>query len=80
MNFVNKFIGDDGLIKDAAGYHKALSVAMNPSKFAEFFYEQGKSDGVEDISRKSKNINMDSRRVPETANKDGVQIKSARRV
>ena len=26
MNFVNKFIGDDGLIKDAAGYHKALSV------------------------------------------------------
>ena len=33
MNFVNKFIGDDGLIKDAAGYHKALSVAMNPSKF-----------------------------------------------
>ena len=76
MNFVNKFIGDDGLIKDAAGYHKALSVAMNPSKFAEFFYEQGKSDGVEDISRKSKNINMDSRRVPETANKDGVQIRS----
>ena len=76
MNFVNKFIGDDGLIKDAAGYHKALSVAMNPSKFAQFFYEQGKSDGVEDISRKSKNINMDTRRVPETVKKDGVQIRS----
>ena len=47
MNFINKFMGDDGLIQDAAGYHKALSVAMNPSKFAQFFYEQGKADGVE---------------------------------
>ena len=76
MNFINKFIGDDGLMSDATGYHQALSVAMNPSKFAQFFYEQGKSDGVEDISRKSKNINMDSRRVPETSKKDGVQIRS----
>jgi hypothetical protein len=55
-------MGDDGLIQDAAGYHKALSVAMNPSKFAQF--------------RKSKNINMDSRKVPETSRKDGMQIRS----
>lgn len=76
MNFINKFMGDDGLIQDAAGYHKALSVAMNPSKFAQFFYEQGKADGVENISRKSKNINMDSRKVPETSRKDGMQIRN----
>ena len=33
----------EGLMYDAKGYHKALSVAMNPEKFAQFFYEQGVS-------------------------------------
>ena len=28
------------------------------------------------ISRKSKNINMDSRKVPETSRKDGMQIRN----
>jgi hypothetical protein len=30
MNFVNKYLDDNGLMNDAAGYHKALAVAMNP--------------------------------------------------
>ena len=41
---------------DAAGYHRALSIAMNPDKFAKFFYEQGKSEAVEDVLRKQKNV------------------------
>jgi hypothetical protein len=40
-NFINKFLDEQGLIKDAVGYHRSLSVAMNPEKFAKFFYEQG---------------------------------------
>ena len=35
MNFVNKFLDDKGLLKDAEGYHKALAMAMNPEKFAQ---------------------------------------------
>jgi hypothetical protein len=37
-------LNEDGLIEDAVGYHKALAVAMNPEKFAKFFYEQGKAE------------------------------------
>jgi len=75
-NWVNKFMDDNGLIKDAAGYHKALSVAMNPEKFAQFFYEQGVAAAVDDVTRKSKNINMDVRRSPQLSTKDSLKIRS----
>ena len=42
MNFVNKFVDDKGLLNDPEGYHRSLAIAMNPDKFAQFFYEQGK--------------------------------------
>ena len=76
MNFINKYLDDKGLVSDAAGYHRALSIAMNPDKFAKFFYEQGKSEATEDVIRKTKNINMSERRAPEVTNKGGFQVKS----
>tara|TARA_R110002020_G_scaffold7161_7_gene30339 strand:+ start:5146 stop:6231 length:1086 start_codon:yes stop_codon:yes gene_type:complete len=76
LNFVNKYTDDNHFVTDAEGYHRALSVAMNPDKFAKFFYEQGKSDAVDDVSRKSKNIDMDMRRAPETTTKGGFKVKS----
>ncbi len=76
MNFINKYLDDKGLVSDAAGYHRALSIAMNPDKFAKFFYEQGKSEATEDVIRKTKNINMRERRAPEVTNKGGFQVKS----
>ena len=76
MNFVQKFIGEDGAINDAVGYHRALAIAMNPEKFAKFFYEQGKSQATEDVMRKTKNINMSERKTPEVATKGGMQIRA----
>ena len=76
MNFVNKYLDESGLIKDAKGYHRALAIAMNPDRFAQFFYEQGKSNATEDVMRKTKNINMSERRVPESTQKGGMQFKS----
>ena len=76
---VDEFLSEtdnNHFVTDAEGYHRALSVAMNPDKFAKFFYEQGKSDAVDDVSRKSKNIDMDMRRAPETTTKGGFQVKS----
>ena len=64
-NFISRYLDDQGVITDAAGYHKALSAAMNPDKMAEFFYEKGKADAVGDVSRQSKNINMDVRSTPQ---------------
>jgi len=75
-NFIGKFLNEDGLIEDAVGYHKALSIAMNPDKFAKFFYEQGKAEATDDVMRKTKNINMSERKAPEVTSKGGVQIKS----
>jgi len=76
MNFVNKYLDENGLMKDAAGYHKALAVAMNPEKFAQYFYEQGKANATEDVMRKTKNINMTTRNTPEVSSKSGTQFKS----
>tara|TARA_R110000772_G_scaffold50499_1_gene116026 strand:+ start:239 stop:1372 length:1134 start_codon:yes stop_codon:yes gene_type:complete len=74
-NFINKFTDKDGLIEDVSGYHRSIAVAMNPEKFAQFFYEQGVSNAVENVSRKSKNINMDVRQAPQTVTKDGMKIR-----
>jgi hypothetical protein len=76
QNFIGKFLNEDGLIEDAVGYHRALSIAMNPEKFAKFFYEQGKAEATDDVMRKTKNINMSERKTPEVTSKGGVQIKS----
>ena len=64
-NFISKYLDDQGVITDATGYHKALSAALNPDKMAEFFYEKGKADAVGNVSRQSKNINMDVRATPQ---------------
>ena len=76
FNFISKYIGEDGLLKDAAGYHRALSVAMNPEKFAKFFYEQGQAAAVDGMAKRSKNIDMDTRRAPEITKKGGMQVRS----
>jgi hypothetical protein len=75
-NFINKYLDESGMIKDAAGYHRALAVAMNPERFAKFFYEQGMSAATEDVNRKIKNINMSERQAPQSTVKDGFQVKS----
>jgi len=76
QSFISKFLNDDGLIEDAVGYHKALSIAMNPEKFAQYFYSQGKAEATDDVMRKTKNINMSERKTPEITSKGGMQIKS----
>lgn len=75
-NFINKFLDENGLMKDATGYHRSLAVAMNPEKFAKFFYEQGQADATEATVKGIKNINMSERRSPENAKPiDGIQVK-----
>jgi len=74
-NFIAKYLDDNGMLKDSVGYHKALAVAMNPEKFAKFFYEQGKADATDDVTRKIKNIQMSERVAPQTTAKEGVQIR-----
>tara|TARA_Y100000114_G_scaffold146577_1_gene157416 strand:+ start:1672 stop:2817 length:1146 start_codon:yes stop_codon:yes gene_type:complete len=67
---------ETGLIKDASGYHRAISVARNPERFAKFFYEQGKADATEDVTKKIKNVNMTTRSAPQVVKKDGMTIRA----
>jgi len=76
QNWVNKFTDDKGFIKDAKGYHRSLAMAMNPNKFAQFFYEQGVANTVDDVAKKSKNIDMEVRQTNTSYNKDGLKIRS----
>ena len=76
MNFYNKYLDESGLLKDAAGYHRALSMAIHPDKFAQFFYEQGKSAAVDDVMRKQKNVSMTTRNTPEVGVKGGMKIRA----
>lgn len=76
-NFINKFLDENGLMKDAVGYHRSLAMAMHPEKFAKFFYEQGLADATEGTMKNIKNINMSERRMPEVAKpQDGFQVKA----
>ena len=59
--FVQRFLNEDGSIKDHEGYHKAMYAARNADTIAKHFYEQGKTDGVKEVVNKSKNINASSR-------------------
>lgn len=74
--WLNKYLDDNGLVKDAAGYHRSLAAAMNPEKLAKFFYELGQSDAVDDVMRKTKNINMSERPAPQSSTKGGLKIRA----
>jgi len=75
MNFINKYLDESGMMSDASGYHRALAIAMNPDKFAKFFYEQGQANATEDVTKKIKNVNMSERKAPEATVKGGMQIR-----
>ena len=74
-NFVNKFVGEDNTIQDAAGYHKGLFTAMNSDAIAQHFYEQGKADGVKESNAKVKNVNTSGRQTHGETHTGGVKYK-----
>ena len=75
-NFISKYLDDNGMIKDASAYHKALSAAMNPDRLAQYFYEKGQSDATKDYSKESKNIDMSVRSTPQQHSVSGLKVKA----
>lgn len=74
-NFVDKFVGKNGEMKDAKGYHKSLFTAMNADAVAQHFYEQGKADAIKDTVAKGKNINVGARGTHGETNIGGMKVK-----
>ena len=75
-NFISKYLDENGMIKDAKGYHRALSAALNPDKLASHFYEKGKADAVNNSLRQSKNINMDVNSAPKHSTSNGLKVRA----
>jgi hypothetical protein len=65
-NFFSKFLDENGLIKDAEGYHKALYVAMNYESVLKNIYETAYAKAIESEVKSSKNIDMSMRSAPQT--------------
>jgi len=74
-NFVRKFLNKDGLMDDAAGYHKSLYTAMNADAIAKHFYEQGKADALKESVNKAKNVNMSPRENHKQFEAGGVKVR-----
>jgi len=76
LNVFSQYIGKDNLLQDASGYHKSLFAARNPDAIANHFYQQGKADGIKEVTMDSKNINMDPRKSGiDTVETGGVKYK-----
>ena len=57
-NYISKHLDENGMLKDAATYHKSQFSALNPDAIAKYFYEQGKADATDGIVKETKNIDM----------------------
>ena len=77
-NFLGRFLGEDGAVKDTKGYHKALYTGANADKIANHFYEQGKADAIRDVVNKSNNTSTEARKAApvESARFGAYKVKS----
>jgi hypothetical protein len=74
-NFFQKFLGDDGTLKDVGGYHKALYVAMNYESILKNVYDTAKAKAIEEEVKNSKNIDMGIRPSQSTLKTNGTTMK-----
>ena len=77
LNVFNKYVGDNKMLQDAGGYHKALFAASNPDKIANHFYEQCKAYAIKQLTADAKNINMDPRKTSDGyVEAGGIKVKA----
>jgi hypothetical protein len=73
---IKQHLDENGVLKDAHSYHKALAMFRDPDGFAKFFYEQGKADSTNNVIKGMKNIDMNVRDSKEvTDNSDGPRMR-----
>ena len=74
-NFVKEFLDENNMMKNAAGYHKALYAGKNIDKIVSHFYEQGKADAIIENAIKSKHIDMGARTVKPVVDASGMKVR-----
>ena len=48
MKVLIRYVGNNKMLQDAEGYHKALFAASIADAIANHFYEQGKADAIKE--------------------------------
>jgi len=75
--WLEPFIDSNYQLKNASDYHKTLFAGKNADAIANHFYEQGKADGIKNMTSQAKNINMDARKTDTgTVNAGGLKVKA----
>ncbi len=75
--WLEPFIDDNYQLKNASDYHKTLFAGKNADAIANHFYEQGKADGIKNMTSQAKNINMDARKTDTgTVDAGGLKVKA----
>ena len=74
MNFISSHLDENRMLKDANEYHKQMYSATHRNEIVKWAFEQGKTSGLEDQEKDSKNINMDHRKKPEVVSKGGITV------
>ena len=67
-NVIGGFLDENGQIKDAQAYHKALFAMQNADKIAQLFYEQGYANAVKEKATDSKNIDFEPQKASPASN------------
>jgi hypothetical protein len=57
-NFVGKFLDENNTLKDAEGFHRAIAIANDTEKFADYIWQAARAAEAEDQSKNAKNIDM----------------------
>lgn len=74
QNFIDQFVDKNGYLKDAAAFHRAISMASNPKAYANFFYEKGLAKGIQSSDAEGKNTNY-KRAVDNSGGDAGLKIR-----
>ena len=74
-DLIGSFLDDNGYVKDVEMFQRAMTVANDPEKFANFFYEKGKSDSVTSFEKDGKNIDMVRGASTPSSKSSGLQLK-----
>jgi len=74
-DLIGSFLDDNGYVKDVEKFQRAMTVAGDPEKFANFFYDKGKSDSVTNFEKDGKNIDMVRGASVPSSKSSGLQLK-----
>jgi hypothetical protein len=61
-NFIRMHFDENGQVKDAAAYHKAIYLAMNGEQVLNSIWETAQAKALEEDAKRSKNIDMEVNR------------------